>query len=67
MTGGHVQLRDLTKRFDETTAVDGINATVEGGEFFPPNLVTDWIAARRDNFAPAFIECWNVYREKMGT
>jgi 16S rRNA (adenine1518-N6/adenine1519-N6)-dimethyltransferase len=38
---------------------------VETGEFFPPNLVTDWIAARRDNFAPAFIECWNVYREKM--
>jgi 16S rRNA (adenine1518-N6/adenine1519-N6)-dimethyltransferase len=37
---------------------------VDAGKFFPPNLVTDWITARRNDFAPAFIECWNVYREK---
>ena len=34
MAGGHVQLRELTKRFEDVTAVDGINATVNGGEFF---------------------------------
>jgi spermidine/putrescine transport system ATP-binding protein len=34
MAGGQVQLRDLVKRFDDTTAVDGINATITGGEFF---------------------------------
>jgi spermidine/putrescine transport system ATP-binding protein len=34
MAGGQVQLRELTKRFEDVTAVDGINATVNGGEFF---------------------------------
>jgi spermidine/putrescine transport system ATP-binding protein len=34
MTGGHVQLVDLVKRFPEVTAVDGINLSIEGGEFF---------------------------------
>jgi spermidine/putrescine transport system ATP-binding protein len=31
---GEVQLRGLTKRFDDAVAVDGIDATIEGGEFF---------------------------------
>jgi spermidine/putrescine transport system ATP-binding protein len=31
---GHVELRRLTKRFDDTLAVDAINATVNAGEFF---------------------------------
>jgi spermidine/putrescine transport system ATP-binding protein len=34
MTGGQVQLVDLVKRFDEVTAVGGINLDVVGGEFF---------------------------------
>ncbi|HEX2322127.1 MAG TPA: ABC transporter ATP-binding protein [Streptosporangiaceae bacterium] len=34
MTGGQVQLVDLVKRFPEVTAVDGINLSIEGGEFF---------------------------------
>jgi spermidine/putrescine transport system ATP-binding protein len=34
MTGGQVQLIDLVKRFDEVTAVGGINLDVVGGEFF---------------------------------
>jgi spermidine/putrescine transport system ATP-binding protein len=34
MTGGHVQLIDLFKRFGEVTAVGGINLDVVGGEFF---------------------------------
>jgi spermidine/putrescine transport system ATP-binding protein len=31
---GNVQLRALTKRYDETTAVDAINAEITAGEFF---------------------------------
>ncbi|MGZ4329276.1 MAG: ABC transporter ATP-binding protein [Solirubrobacteraceae bacterium] len=31
---GEVRLLGLTKRFDEQVAVDGIDATIEGGEFF---------------------------------
>ena len=33
-SGGEVRLVDLVKRFDEVTAVDGLNLAVEGGEFF---------------------------------
>ena len=32
--GGEVRLIDLVKRFDDVTAVDGINLSVDGGEFF---------------------------------
>jgi spermidine/putrescine transport system ATP-binding protein len=31
---GHVELRNLTKRFDDALAVDAINTTVTAGEFF---------------------------------
>ena len=31
---GDVQLRSLTKRYDETTAVDSIDASINAGEFF---------------------------------
>jgi spermidine/putrescine transport system ATP-binding protein len=31
---GNVQLRSLTKRYDETTAVDSIDASINAGEFF---------------------------------
>jgi spermidine/putrescine transport system ATP-binding protein len=31
---GEVELRGLTKRFEETTAVDAIDATINAGEFF---------------------------------
>ena len=34
MAGGQVQLRGLTKRFEEATAVDGIDAVINPGEFF---------------------------------
>ncbi len=34
MAGGQVQLRSLTKRFDEHLAVDSIDALINGGEFF---------------------------------
>ncbi len=35
-------------------------AEVECGEFFPPALVAAWLAARPDNFAPGFVECWSA-------
>lgn len=35
---------------------------IELGKFFPPDLVTAWLKARPDDFAPGFAECWNVYR-----
>ena len=31
---GAIELRGLTKRFDDVVAVDSIDATIEGGEFF---------------------------------
>jgi len=34
MAGGQVQLHGLTKQFDGHVAVDGIDATINGGEFF---------------------------------
>jgi spermidine/putrescine transport system ATP-binding protein len=34
MPGGQVQLRGLTKRFDDALAVDGIDALMNAGEFF---------------------------------
>jgi spermidine/putrescine transport system ATP-binding protein len=34
MTGGHVKLESLTKRFDDVTAVDAVSAEIQAGEFF---------------------------------
>jgi spermidine/putrescine transport system ATP-binding protein len=34
MPGGHVKIVELTKRFGEMTAVDGISVEIDGGEFF---------------------------------
>ena len=34
MTGGHIKLESLTKRFDDVTAVDEISVEVQAGEFF---------------------------------
>jgi spermidine/putrescine transport system ATP-binding protein len=34
MSGGHVKLESLTKRFDDVTAVDGISVEIQAGEFF---------------------------------
>lgn len=37
-------------------------AEIEYGKFFPSALVTDWIRARPEEFAPGFIACWQGYR-----
>jgi spermidine/putrescine transport system ATP-binding protein len=34
MSGGHVELESLTKRFDAVTAVDDISLEIQAGEFF---------------------------------
>ncbi len=36
---------------------------IEHGEFFPVDLVTEWIHARPDNFAPGFVACWAAFKK----
>ena len=40
---------------------------IEAGRFFPPSIVDQWIEARPKDFAPGFLECWKVWREKNGS
>jgi 16S rRNA (adenine1518-N6/adenine1519-N6)-dimethyltransferase len=35
---------------------------IEHGEFFPVALVSEWIRARPNDFAPGFVACWNAYQ-----
>jgi 16S rRNA (adenine1518-N6/adenine1519-N6)-dimethyltransferase len=35
---------------------------IEGGGFFPATLVEGWIAARPEDFAPGFMECWKAWQ-----
>jgi hypothetical protein len=37
---------------------------IETGAFFPEQVIDGWAAARPADFAPGFIECWKVYRQK---
>jgi 16S rRNA (adenine1518-N6/adenine1519-N6)-dimethyltransferase len=37
---------------------------IEAGQFFPPAIVDGWIKARPQDFAPGFVECWKIWREK---
>ena len=37
---------------------------IEAGAFFPEKIIDGWVAARPEDFAPGFIECWKVYRQK---
>jgi len=34
---------------------------IESGEFFPIDVVTGWVKARPDDFAPGFVECWQTF------
>jgi 16S rRNA (adenine1518-N6/adenine1519-N6)-dimethyltransferase len=34
---------------------------IEYGEFFPVNVVSEWIKARPNDFAPGFLECWQAF------
>jgi 16S rRNA (adenine1518-N6/adenine1519-N6)-dimethyltransferase len=37
---------------------------IETGAFFPETIIDGWVAARPNDFAPGFIECWKLYRRK---
>jgi 16S rRNA (adenine1518-N6/adenine1519-N6)-dimethyltransferase len=39
-------------------------AEIEAGRFFSPAIVDQWLKARPNDFAPGFVECWKVWREK---
>jgi 16S rRNA (adenine1518-N6/adenine1519-N6)-dimethyltransferase len=34
---------------------------IEYGEFFPTDVVSEWVKARPDDFAPGFVECWKAF------
>ena len=36
---------------------------IEGGLFFPQDLIAGWVTARPQDFAPGFLECW---RRRLG-
>ena len=40
---------------------------IEWGGFFPVAVVTDWIAAHPEDFAPGFIRCWALYADSRKT
>ena len=40
---------------------------IETGAFFPETIIDGWVAARPEDFAPGFIECWRVYRQENCT
>ncbi|MFL6519780.1 MAG: 16S rRNA (adenine(1518)-N(6)/adenine(1519)-N(6))-dimethyltransferase RsmA [Chthoniobacterales bacterium] len=35
---------------------------IEHGEFFPVEVVSGWVNARPDDFAPGFLDCWAAYQ-----
>ena len=38
-------------------------AEIESGAFFTPAQIERWIAARPQDFAPGFLECWRVFNQ----
>jgi 16S rRNA (adenine1518-N6/adenine1519-N6)-dimethyltransferase len=34
---------------------------IEYGDFFPADVVSDWVKVRPNDFAPAFVECWQAF------
>jgi 16S rRNA (adenine1518-N6/adenine1519-N6)-dimethyltransferase len=37
---------------------------IEHGEFFPAEVVSAWMKARPDDFAPGFLECWKAFKHQ---
>jgi 16S rRNA (adenine1518-N6/adenine1519-N6)-dimethyltransferase len=35
---------------------------IEYGEFFPTDVVSEWVNVRPADFAPGFLECWKAYQ-----
>jgi 16S rRNA (adenine1518-N6/adenine1519-N6)-dimethyltransferase len=38
---------------------------IEAGVFLPSAIIDGWVAARPEDFAPGFLECWREYRRKL--
>jgi 16S rRNA (adenine1518-N6/adenine1519-N6)-dimethyltransferase len=38
-------------------------AEIEHGEFFPAEVVSRWVKARPDDFAPGFLDCWAAFQQ----
>jgi 16S rRNA (adenine1518-N6/adenine1519-N6)-dimethyltransferase len=36
---------------------------IEYGEFFPTDIVSRWVKARPNDFAPGFLECWEAFHQ----
>jgi 16S rRNA (adenine1518-N6/adenine1519-N6)-dimethyltransferase len=36
---------------------------IEHGEFFPVDVVSEWVKARPADFAPGFLECWKAFNQ----
>jgi 16S rRNA (adenine1518-N6/adenine1519-N6)-dimethyltransferase len=39
-------------------------AEIDFVQFFPVEVIANWIEARPGDFAPGFLECWGVYQER---
>jgi 16S rRNA (adenine1518-N6/adenine1519-N6)-dimethyltransferase len=37
-------------------------AEIEAGDWFSPAQIDRWVAARPEDFATGFLECWRVFR-----
>src|SRR5256714_2202113 len=37
---------------------------IEHAEFFPTEIVSRWVKARPDDFAPGFLECWRAFKHQ---
>jgi 16S rRNA (adenine1518-N6/adenine1519-N6)-dimethyltransferase len=42
------------------------HAEIDAVQYFPLDLLAEWIEARPGDFAPGFIECWRVLRSPAG-
>jgi 16S rRNA (adenine1518-N6/adenine1519-N6)-dimethyltransferase len=38
-------------------------AEIEYGEFFPMDVISKWVKARPQDFAPGFLECWKAWHQ----
>ena len=39
---------------------------IEHGEFFPIEIISGWVEARPNDFAPGFVECWKAFFAAKG-
>ena len=37
---------------------------IEYGEFFPTDVVSEWVTTRPADFAPGFLECWKAFKHQ---